>query len=155
MKRSKECSCCGSTLTAYSENLSKGYISSLRKLVDFFEKHLESVKASDPRLWLTHTQYPTIQKLKYWGLVEKGGGNTWRPTKLGRDFIYWKSAIQNIVAHIWDKILPIYHEARSTQKKKPKAVYVREVDETQYKQRADYADEKYAQGTLDQSPLFT
>lgn len=153
MDRQKECSCCGHLVSAYSENLSTWLVSTLRKLVDLYEQILKPVKASDPRLNLTKAQYPTIQKLKYWGLVKKGDGNTWMPTELGVDFIYGRSAVQNIVAHLWDKILPIRHEARQTHNKKPKSVYVWEVSEKEYKQKQEYVEEKYWP-SIDQSPLF-
>lgn len=152
MKYQETCDCCGNKITAYTHNLNKPLVSALRQLVDFYQDtqidHRVSGKVCNlaKDLKLTHNQLANFQKLQYFGLVQdtKGG---WYPTQLGIDFINGVERVYSPVATFKSEVLPFSHEAWKTHSK-PVLVGVKEIDETSYKQREEYASEKSGQSGL-------
>lgn len=153
MKYHEKCECCGNVITAYTHNLNKPLVGALRQLVDFYQGSqidhrvvgLACNLAND--LKLTHNQLANFQKLQYFGLVRdtKGG---WYPTQLGIDFINGVERVYSPVATFKSEVLPFSHPAWETHPK-PHVVGVKDIDETSYKQREEYANEKSCQRALE------
>lgn len=146
MKFQEVCECCGSVVTAYTHNLNVPLVKALRKLVDYFEANRVACKLQSD-LELTHNQFANFQKLQYFGLVY-GSGSGWMPTKDGIDFIHGEISIKNPVATMANKVLPDNHPAWATHLKSRELVSIREVDETCYKKREEYGEEKSRQNNL-------
>lgn len=140
MKYQEKCNCCWHVRTAYTEKMSVPYVDILKRLVAFYRSHWEGAQASDPRLWLSKAKYTTIQKLKYWGLIKSVGDFKREPTQLWFLFEAWKVAIREVVAHIWNTVLPEWHAAREG--KENKLVYVHDIVEKEYKKWEAYKWEK-------------
>lgn len=140
MNYSKECNCCWHKLTAYTHNLNKWLVSAFCKLMEFYNKKRRWANLQKD-LDLTKNEYNNFQKLRYFWLV-------WRkdwlrvPTLNGISFYDWRTYSYNKVASMWNQPLPINHEARSTETKNPKKVWIDEVMPIEYKRREEYGIEK-------------
>jgi len=89
---SKKCPCCGANMKSYRHSLNKG----LAKGLILLDQNGGSAMAS--KLALTKAQYNNFQKLKYWGLIEKGpmegeSAYVWKITDKGRQFARRKITI--------------------------------------------------------------
>lgn len=140
MKYTQSCPCCGQITTAYSHNINRQMVGVLRQLVDFYEENRKPANLQRD-LKLTKNQYNNFQKLQYFGVVVRTQ-HGWYPTEIGMDFIYGDRMIYNPVATFGSNILPIGHEAWKTATKQPQQVAVQEIDETSYKRRENYQEEK-------------
>lgn len=146
MKYSRTCECCGSVVTAYTHKLNKWLVSWLRQLVDHYEIHKSWANLRED-LKLSITQYTNMQKLQYFKLAYRDS-NGRVPTQKWSNFVYWLSPCENTSATLGKSILPPDHEARATHKAPVKMMYIHDVDETQYKRREEYAQEKTPQKSL-------
>lgn len=143
MQYSKKCECCGHEVVAYTHKLNKSLVSALRKLVDFYEINRRKANV-DKDLDLTYNQQSNFQKLRYFKLVYRDSGGR-IPTQKWVNFIYGSSPCENTSATLGKSILYPDHEARQTHKHPIKMLYIHDVDETQYKRKEDYAQEKPSQ----------
>lgn len=152
MKYNHTCHCCWHVKVAYTHKLNKWLIDALRKIVDHYE--IYGTRANvDKDLDLTYNQQSNFQKLKYFWLVNRN--SDWRiPTSEWIRFIYWDCMSYDLVATIWWSVISYSHEARETHKTSPKMVFVYDIDETQYKKREDYAQERVWNSDIVQNSLL-
>lgn len=149
MKYSQTCDCCGQKITAYTHNLNKWMVSAFWQLVEFYIKHRKPANLQK-NLMLSKNQFCNFQKLQYFALVERE--KAWRfPTQYWIVFFEGKAPVYQKVATLGRQVLSFDHPAWQTEKRLPKTVMVREIDDQYaYKQKSDYQQEKWF--TL--QPLF-
>jgi len=153
MNYKEKCECCQQQITAYTHNLNKPLVNALRQLVDFYQGTQIDHRITGNfcnlarNLKLTHNQLANFQKLRYFDLVfnNKDG---WVPTQLGIDFIHGLERVYSPVATFKNEKLPFSHEAWKTHKGAPILVGVKDIDETSYKPREEYQQEKSNQANL-------
>ena len=139
MKYSKTCNCCGHQDTAYTFSLNKGKVNALRKLVDKYEITKSAVALGD--LNLSTSQFTNFCHLQYFDLV-KHIPEGWVPTIIGISFIQGEIGIIMPVATMSGEILADDHEAWATHPGKRTKAFIFDIDETAYKQRPEYAQER-------------
>lgn len=139
MKYTKKCETCGHISAAFTYKLNVGKVKALRRLVDAYEANPTPKKLGE--LGLTNSQYTNFCHLAYWDLARKIKEG-WIPTQEGIDFIYGKRMIVMPVAVMNGNILPEGHEAWKTHDKGRQSFSIKDIDETAYKQKEEYAAEK-------------
>lgn len=143
MKYHEPCTMCGHTRTAFTHVINKSMVNALRQLVDWYESTKKPANLQK-NLDLTKNQYNNFQKLQYFKVVQRTEEG-WFPTQLGIDFIYGRGKIWNRIATIESNILPNEHQAWKTATKFPVPVGVQDIDQTCYKVRVEYQEEKSQQ----------
>lgn len=95
MKNVSVCHCCGSKTVEYKHSLGKGLVKVLDMMARVSIRWPGPVKTS--RLKLTRNEAGNLQKLRYWGFIEKTNiegdrkKGTWTVLPLGVDFIQGKT----------------------------------------------------------------
>ena len=140
MKYSNQCNCCGHQVTAYSHNINAQMVQALEQLVDYYKNKGKGCNLQK-NLSLTKNQYNNFQKLQYFNLVTNGEDG-WYPTNLAMNFMNGDSMILNPVATFGKEILGIYHEAWKTAEKRPKATYIHQIKNYNWKGKEEYKGEK-------------
>lgn len=146
MKYHTKCEHCGHQVTAYTYSLNVGKVRALRSLVDKYEETRKPVELGT--LGLTNSQYTNFCHLPYFGLAQYIPGEGWVPTPKGIMFIEGHVAISMPVAVMGGEVLPNDHEAWQTATRQPKLYSVRQIDETSYKQKVEYQQEKSMAASL-------
>ena len=144
MKYSKTCECCGHQDTAYTYTLNEGKVQALSKLVDRYEITRKPVQLGE--LGISNSQYTNFCHLQYFELA-KHIPEGWVPTEEGIKFIHGQIGVKMPVAVMASEVLPDDHEAWETHDKDRAIAFVFDIDQTAYKQRPDYAEERQ-QNTL-------
>lgn len=149
MKYARECECCWHKITARTEQLNARRVQALWKLIETWNKTKLPVKTSDLDLW--SVWYSTFSKLKHFWLMYEVNG--WRlPTEKGLLFWQWKIQCENRSVNFWNKTLSLDHEARLTDKKWRKLVWIWDVNaDYKWKQKAEYQ----AENTPNMKSLFS
>jgi len=95
MSNVERCQHCDAKIVEYKHNLTPGLVSGLIEL---------SKAGGGPinlkELGLTRNQWDNFQKMRYWGLVSKVGGDrtgVWEITSLGRDFVEGRTSCKKSV----------------------------------------------------------
>lgn len=123
------CPCCGQSVSKHKHSLSANMVKILKKAATrfpFVEFHLQK------DIELTHSQYANFQKLRYWGLADKGDtSGHWRITSHGRGFLAGEISLPR-----WVKTFN-----NSVVEQSSEYVSVRDSGELpiRYKQRSEYA----------------
>lgn len=119
---------CGKGSHAYTHNLRPSLIKAFRKFVDKWNVRRKPTHCLD--LNFTHNQLCTWQILKHWGIIRQLSGREglYDVTPLGVDFYNGLAQVNDVVAVMNDKRIPDDHEAWLTHKKKPKKVFIWQVD---------------------------
>jgi len=141
MQYKRNCNCCGHSLTAYTHRLNKPLVKALRELVDFYEDNREMANLQKD-LKLTKNQYNNFQKLQYFDLVRRVETLGWIPTKKGLNFVHGLEPCMTTVATFGKEILKYDHIAWQTHKGTIESKYIGDIDETSYKRRTEYKEEK-------------
>ena len=96
MNKTKVCECCGAKMVEYKHGLSKSLVRSFAIVVKHFapNRHFSFSDCTD----LTYNQASNMQKLRYWGFIEKPEndavkGGEWVITQHGLDFLMGKIAV--------------------------------------------------------------
>ena len=142
-KHNEICPTCGHAQIAYPYSLNVGKVQALKELVRFYYQHKRPAKMDE--LQLTNPQYTNFSHLRYFGLTQKIDKG-WIPTPFGMNFIHGESACFDRVAEIAGNVLSNDHEFWNDREDKPELKFVKEIDETAYQQRPEFAAEK--QNTL-------
>jgi hypothetical protein len=145
MKYAKTCDHCGHAEVAYSYVLNKSLVVALRRLVDFYEKNKKAVALKD--LNLTNSQYGNFAHMQYFGLM-RPTPEGWYPSPEGIAFIYGEMPVVMPVGVMAGEVLPLDHEAWESHETEPREFFIKDIDETSYKQRAEFAAEKASATTL-------
>ena len=128
-KQIKTCGVCGAKIVEYHHSLSKLLVNSLVKF--WQEVGRESVSLKDTRL--SFSERTNFQKLRYWGLVEKGTFTTtigtWRVTGIGESFLKnWHMTGERVVTFRGKFI-----------RYEGKLIQIKDVTGYEYDHRKDYA----------------
>lgn len=140
MKYHRKCETCGHQVTAYTIRLNHGMVESLRRLVDWYD--VKKKPAQMGELQMDNSQYTNFAHLRYFGLIVKNDEKGWVPTILGTRFIYGEEKVITPVAIMDGEVLADTHEAWRTHEGERVFVDVHEVDQSAYKKRAEFAEEK-------------
>lgn len=147
MNYSNKCDHCGHIETAYVHSLNVGKVQALKKLVESYERPLTlGLPCELGSLGISNSQYTNFCHLVYFGLAEHLE-NGWIPTEVGIKFIHGEVGVTIPQAVMGGVILPDDHEAWQTHTGARRTAFVFDVDETAYKKRSEYAQEK-AQGII-------
>lgn len=140
MKHTEICECCWNKISTYTHALNKSLISAFGQLVYYYRMNWKLANLQK-NLSLSKNQYNNFQKLQYWGIVSRNKGGRY-PTRLWFDFFDCKTNIFDRVATFWKKVLSPTNPLREKDKKKPKLIYIYDIDQIYFKRREEYQSEK-------------
>lgn len=147
MKYKEECECCGHVATAYTLPLNKSLTNAFIKFVEKYQKTGRGLSKGE--IGLTNSQYSNFQNLRHFGIIQQAGkGNKWFPTRKGMQFFYGEIGLYTPAGHIGGNTLPDNHRAWDTHDRDRELKYIHEVEETHYKRRPEYQQEKSNQYQL-------
>jgi len=86
------CECCGAKMVSYTHSLNKGLCKGLIVL----DRQGGASKLNDMSE-LNFNQKTNFQKLKFWGLVQKGSNGVWSITTTGLEFLYGRITVNERV----------------------------------------------------------
>ncbi len=138
-----KCDACGHVEAAYSHHLNVQMVKALRQLVDFHDRERRGCNLQKD-LMLSKNQYNNFQKLQYFGLAFRTKEGWW-PEFAGFSFIHGEKACYDKVATFKKSILSAENEFWQNSNKKPRPIFVKDIDLSSWKPRQDYQTEKSTQ----------